>query len=98
MQQLYLQDLDAFLEAYQAWEAEETANSGLHLQAKANQHNACSKRSDCKLISKRLQHGGAWQNIQDNMSSLLRGQVTMAGRDAAKWLLAAKLHSTALHY
>lgn len=28
-QQLYLQDLDAFLEAYQAWEAEETANSGL---------------------------------------------------------------------
>lgn len=28
VQQLYLQDLDAFLEAYQAWEAEETANSG----------------------------------------------------------------------
>ena len=28
--QLYVQDLDAFLEAYEAWEAEETANSGCH--------------------------------------------------------------------
>ena len=26
--QLYLQDLDAFLEAYEAWEADEAANSG----------------------------------------------------------------------
>lgn len=28
VQQMYLEDLDAFLEAYQAWEAEESANSG----------------------------------------------------------------------
>lgn len=28
VQQLYLQDLDAFSEAYEAWEAEEAANSG----------------------------------------------------------------------
>lgn len=26
--QMYLDDLDAFLEAYEAWEAEEAANSG----------------------------------------------------------------------
>lgn len=31
VQQMYLQDLDAFLDAYQTWEAEETANSGMHL-------------------------------------------------------------------
>ena len=28
VQQLYQQDLDAFLEAYEAWEADEAANSG----------------------------------------------------------------------
>ena len=44
VQQLYLQDLDAFLEAYQAWEAEETANSGLHLQARPN-HTHCIFRA-----------------------------------------------------
>ena len=29
VQQLYLEDLDAFLQAYEAWEADEAANSGL---------------------------------------------------------------------
>ena len=29
VQQLYLQDLDAFSQAYEAWEADEAANSGL---------------------------------------------------------------------
>ena len=37
VQQMYLQDLDAFLEAYQAWEAEETANSGAHPPASHSQ-------------------------------------------------------------
>lgn len=28
VQQMYLEDLDAFSEAYEAWEADEAANSG----------------------------------------------------------------------
>ena len=30
--QMYVDDLDAFLAAYEAWEAEEAANSGLHCE------------------------------------------------------------------
>ena len=58
VQQLYLEDLDAFLQAYEAWEADEAANSGLLLQR--------SKSLPQTLPSASLVHRcrQLWQQVQ----------------------------------